>query len=77
MVVDEAVYAGGLGQFRLVLAGFRDTQIVESKVRRRVRLLMTAKQWSSAGNIRPLGEAGSPPFIILWYWVILREVECQ
>ncbi len=36
---------------------------------------MTRKDWTRRSYVGPLGEARSPPAVVLRYWVVLRQIE--
>src|SRR5262249_16671442 len=75
MVVTEPVYAVFPGQVGLRLACFGQTEVVEAQVRRQMRLAMPAKQRPRSGDVGPLREAFSPPFIVLGNGMELREIK--
>ena len=74
VIVAEALNAGLAGQRCLLLAHLRQAQVVEAQVGRDARLVMAAEQRLGLGNISPLGESFSPPFVIFWDGVVLWKI---
>src|SRR5580698_2701640 len=72
--VTESGDAVALCQIGLGLPHFTHSQIVEAEVGRKVRLNVTSKQRPCLGDIRPFGEARSPPLVVLWNRMELREI---
>jgi hypothetical protein len=68
----DAVPAGEIG---LLLADFRDSQIIIAEFCGKMGLVMAWKERGSLGYIAPLGETISPPLVVFRDWVVLGEVE--
>jgi hypothetical protein len=44
---------------------------------RNSRLIVAVKKWDGLANIRPVCKTLAPPFIILGYGMVLRQIECN
>ncbi len=75
MPVAERLDAGAAGQLGLRRPGFRDAQVIEAQVRRKVGLIMSGKQRTRLGHVGPFGEALAPPGVILRGRMVLGQVE--
>jgi len=73
--VAEGVDPVLAGHVRLGLPCLWDTQIVEPEVRRHMGLVGAAKHWFRSGHVGPLGEAASPPLVVLRDGMVLGKVE--
>ena len=67
--------AEGMGQFRLGLAHFRQTQVVEAQIGRQMGLVVAGVERPCPGDVSPFRESLAPPLIILRYRMILGKVE--
>jgi hypothetical protein len=63
------------GEHRLCLPRLRKAEIVEAEFTWNVRLMVSGVQRSGARHVRPLGESGTPPEVVLRNRVELREIE--
>ena len=77
VVVGKASDPGSLRQRRLALPYFGDAKIVESEVRRQMRLVVAPELGPSLSDVGPLGEPSAPPLIVFGDGMILREVKGQ
>src|SRR4051812_14409033 len=77
VVVTESVNAVSPREIDLRRANLRDAQIVESKVCRKVRLIVPRKKRACLCDVRPFGESAAPPLVVLWDGMELRKVECD
>ena len=75
MPVAEALDSVTARQFSLGVPGFRQSQVVIPEVGRQARLKMASEKWLRPGDVRPLGEAFSPPAVVLGHRVKLRQVK--
>src|SRR5262245_2403167 len=55
--------------------GLGQSQIIEPQISWNSRLVVAAKERSSLRDMRPFGEPGSPPRVVLWNRMELRKVE--
>ena len=72
VVVAECLDADFSGHVRLGVPRLRKAQVVETEVRRDVRLVMALEKRCRFRGIRPFGETLPPPFVVLGNRVILR-----
>jgi hypothetical protein len=52
-----------------------DPQVIETEIRRQSRLEVILKTRQAPGDIGPFGKALSPPFVIFWNGMELRQIE--
>ncbi len=74
-VVAETVDAVVAGEPGLIGTGLLHTQVVEAQVCRDVWDCVSRILRNRGDHVRPVGEAGSPPFVVLGDGMELREVE--
>ena len=73
--VAEGLDPVGLGQAGLLLPHLGNTEIVEPKVGREVRLIVAGKLRPRLGDVAPLREPFAPPGIVLRNGMELRQVK--
>ena len=59
----------------LLLAALRHSQVIEAEVSGNMRLIVPRIQRSRLGDVRPFGEAVTPPFVVFRDRMELRQVE--
>ena len=64
-----------LGKCDLFVAHFPEAKIIEAQLRRKMRLIMAVEQRLGHGDVRPLGEAFTPPEVVFGNRVELRQIE--
>ena len=74
VVVTESFHACLACQLSLLLARFGQTEVVEAKVGRNARLLVSTKQRFGFRHVSPLGKTRSPPTVIFGSRVKLRQI---
>ena len=74
VVVAETLQPSFACQLCLLLAYFRQAQVVEAQVGGDARLVVAAEQRLGLGHVGPFREALAPPLVVLWNRVVLREV---
>ena len=75
VVVAEAGDSVRSGECRLRLTHLGDAQVVEAELAGNVRLMVARVQAGAADNVSPLGEARTPPLVVLWGRMELRQIE--
>src|SRR5262245_16516038 len=75
MPIAKSLDPGLSSQLSLCGPGLGQSQIIEPQIPRNSRLVVAAKEGPSLRDIRPFGEPGSPPLIVLWNWMELRKIE--
>ena len=75
MVIAETMDAVLAGEIGLLLADFRQAQVVVAKVCGEMGLVVAGEERGSSGHIAPLGETRAPPLIVFRGRVVLGEVE--
>ena len=73
--VDESGYSVGSREISLMGTHFWHPKVVKPEIRWQMRLWMATKQRFGSSDVGPLGEPGTPPFVILGNRVELRQVE--
>ena len=74
VIIAESLQSSLAGQLCLLLANFRQSQVLETQVGRQVGLIVPAEQGTGFHNVVPLGKSPTPPFVILRDGVILRQI---
>ena len=74
VVVAETLQPSFACQLCLLLAYFRQAQVVEAQVGGDAWLIVPTEQRLGLGHVGPLREALAPPFVVLWNRVVLREI---
>jgi hypothetical protein len=75
VIITEAVYTVLSGKIGLGPARFRQTQVIEPQVSRKMWLIMARKQRLGLHDVCPLREALTPPLVILRDGMELRKVD--
>jgi hypothetical protein len=75
VVVAKTIDPVLLGEIGLSRAGFRKPEIVESQVRRQMRLIMTLEELLRFDYVRPFRKTLAPPLIVFWNRMKLRQME--
>ena len=75
MPVTESFNAIGPGKRGLSFSRFGKTKVIKPEVCRDPRLFVPPEKWFGSGHIRPLGESLTPPLVILWNGMKLRQVQ--
>ena len=73
--IAESLDPGMARQFRLYGPRIRQSQIIEPQIPWNPRLVVPAEEWSRSRDIRPFGEPGSPPLVVLRDRMELRKIE--
>lgn len=74
MIKAEAVYTVIPCHIGLGLHCLGDTQVIEPKIRRQMRLIVSSEQGSCLHYIIPFGKSLAPPFIIFLKRMVLRQI---
>ena len=74
VIIAEPLDACFACQLSLLFPDFWQTQVVEAQVGRDAGLVMTSEEGARLHYVVPFREAWSPPFVVLWYWVVLRQI---
>src|SRR5450432_921633 len=76
-IKTERGKAGLFCQRHLPLLNLRDSQIVETELRGKPRLIVADELRNRLGDVGPLGEAVSPPFVVFVNGMKLRKIFCD
>ena len=63
-----------LGELDLLGHHFWDTQVIKAELTWESRLIVSCENWEGSRDVSPLGKTSSPPSIIFWYRMILRQI---
>ena len=76
-MIAKCIYSVILRHTDLLVANFGNPQVIESKIARKVRLIMANEKRSRAGHVCPFREPFAPPGIVFRKRMILRQIICN
>jgi len=73
--IAKGLYSVTMREIGLLLPNFRNTQVIETEMSRKLRLIVIREERLRRCNVGPLGESLPPPVIILRDRMKLRKIE--